>query len=48
VDAHDAATVDAELTHERFAQLGLRSDDHAYILPRNVHVFTGKHFAPHR
>jgi sulfate/thiosulfate transport system ATP-binding protein len=33
------ATLDAELTHERFVELGLQAGERAFILPRNIHVF---------
>jgi sulfate transport system ATP-binding protein len=33
------ATIDADLTHERFAELGLQPGERAFVLPRNVHVF---------
>ncbi len=37
---HPAATIDAELSHERYAELGLQTGDRAFVLPRNVHIFS--------
>jgi sulfate transport system ATP-binding protein len=37
-DAH-AATIDADLSYERFQELGLQPGEQAFILPRNVHIF---------
>jgi sulfate/thiosulfate transport system ATP-binding protein len=37
-DAH-AGTIDADLSHERFQELGLQAGEQAFVLPRNVHVF---------
>jgi sulfate/thiosulfate transport system ATP-binding protein len=41
LDLHAAsdATLDAELTLERFSELDLQPGDRAFVLPRNVHVF---------
>jgi hypothetical protein len=41
LDLHDgsAAALAAELTFERFSELGLHPGDRAFVLPRNVHVF---------
>jgi sulfate transport system ATP-binding protein len=33
------ATIDAELTHERFGELGVQAGDQAFVLPHNIHVF---------
>jgi sulfate/thiosulfate transport system ATP-binding protein len=35
----DAAAIDAELSYERFVELGLQPGEQAFVLPRNVHVF---------
>jgi sulfate transport system ATP-binding protein len=37
--SQDGPTIDAELTHERFVELGLQTGERAFVLPRNVHVF---------
>jgi ABC-type sulfate/molybdate transport systems ATPase subunit len=37
-DAH-ATTIDAELSVERFQELGLQPGERTFVLPRNVHVF---------
>jgi sulfate transport system ATP-binding protein len=37
-DAH-ATTIDAELSVERFQEMGLQPGERAFVLPRNVHVF---------
>ena len=40
LELHDAdETIDAELTHERFVELGLQAGERAFVLPRNVHLF---------
>jgi hypothetical protein len=33
------AIIDAEISYERFAELGLRPGERTFLLPRNVHVF---------
>jgi sulfate transport system ATP-binding protein len=42
-DAH-AATIDAELSYERFVELGLQPGEQAFVLPRNVHIFDAASF----